>query len=141
MGTSHDADVRPATGGDLVAVMRLLDAAVLEADAAVVSDRIDEGAVLVADGDGRVVGALVLDADADTAHVDAVAVQTERRGRGIGSALVEAAAASVDGDLTAEFDERVRPFYESLGFDVSAADENSENSDRTRLRGRLRGSR
>ena len=127
--------VRPAIEADLVAVMRLLDAAVLEADASVVSDRIDDDAVLVALADSRIVGTLVL---ADT-HVDAIAVQQERRGRGIGTELVEAAAASVDGALTADFDDAVRPFYASLGFDIETKDD--ENSDSDRFDGRLRGTR
>ena len=65
------------------------------------------------ESEARVVGTLVLDGD----HVDAVAVRRARRGRGIGTALVEAA---VDrrGRLTADFDSCVRPFYESLGFEV-----------------------
>lgn len=127
--------VRPATEADLVAVMRLLDAAVLEADASVVSDRIDDDAVLVALADSRIVGTLVL----DDSHVDAIAVQQERRGRGIGTELVEAAAASVDGALTAEFDDTVRPFYASLGFDIET--KAGEQSESDRLSGRLRGTR
>jgi GNAT superfamily N-acetyltransferase len=107
-------EIRPAVEDDLVAVMRLLDAAVLEADASVVSNRIDDEAVLVALADGRIVGTLVL----DDAHVDAIAVQQERRGRGIGSALVDTAAGRVDGPLTVDFDERVRPFYDALGFGI-----------------------
>jgi GNAT superfamily N-acetyltransferase len=134
--TGSSSAVRPATDADLVAVMRLLDAAVLEADARVVGDRIDgdTDTVLVAEADSRVVGALVLDGS----HIDAVAVQKERRGRGIGTDLVAAAAAHVDGGLTADFDEGVRPFYASLGFDI-APKETDEG--RGRFRGRLRGTR
>ncbi|SDL98543.1 Predicted N-acetyltransferase YhbS [Halogranum gelatinilyticum] len=110
--------IRAATADDLVAVMRLFDAAVLEADAGEVGDRISDGSVLVADADGRVVGALALDGS----HVDAVAVQKERRGRGIGRRLVEAAADAVDGALTADFDDSVRPFYDALGFEVERRD-------------------
>lgn len=106
--------IRPADSADLVAVMRLLDAAVLEADASVVRDRIAAESVLVADADGRVVGALVLDGS----HVDAIAVQKERRGRGIGSRLVAAADTVTEEVLTADFDEDVRRFYDSLGFDI-----------------------
>lgn len=111
-------DVRRGTPADLVAVMRLLDAAVLETEASVVSDRLADDSVFVADADGRVVGALVLDGH----HVDAIAVQKERRGRGIGRLLVEAAADHVDGPLTADFDEDVRPFYDALGFAIDCRD-------------------
>ena len=135
-GSDPRPGVRPATDEDLVAVMRLLDAAVLEADASVVRERIDDDSdtVFVADSDSRVVGALVLDGS----HIDAVAVQKERRGRGIGTDLVAAAAAHVDGDLTADFDAQVRPFYASLGFEIAPTETDDA---RGRLRGRLRGTR
>jgi len=60
----------------------------------------------------------VLDGD----HVDAVAVRRRRRGQGIGTALVEAAADRRD-RLTAEFDADLRTFYEGLGFVVEETDE------------------
>ncbi|WP_101295257.1 GNAT family N-acetyltransferase [Halegenticoccus soli] len=122
---SPNATVREADPDDLLDVMRVLDAAMLEADADAVRERIAAGEALVAEADGAVVGALALDGS----RVEAVAVRRTRRGRGIGSALVEAAAVRT-GDLTAEFDPRVRPFYESLGFDVEPRSR--------RLRGRLR---
>jgi len=65
--------------------------------------------------DGTVLGALVLDGD----RIDAVAVRRNRRGQGIGTALVEAAAARRE-RLVAEFDAGVRPFYECLGFAVES---------------------
>jgi GNAT superfamily N-acetyltransferase len=123
--------VREATPDDRLGVRRVLDAAML----AVREDlpkRIDAGDVLVAErseskaeGDQPILGALVLvlrecgDAgNPDTAHVNAVAVRRARRGRGVGSALVRTAAER-HARLTAEFDPDVRPFYESLGFDIS----------------------
>lgn len=112
-GTRRAGTVREAGADDFLPAMRVLDGAMLEVDAATVRERIDEGAVLVATADGRVVGALVCDGD----HVDAVAVRRTRRGRGIGTALVEAAGER-RGRLTADFDPRVRPFYASLGFDI-----------------------
>lgn len=88
----------------------------------------DEAAGRGAAGSGeRVLGALVLEPPAAApgwarergadAHVAAVAVRRRRRGQGIGTALIEAAAARAD-PLTAAFDADRRPFYEALGFDV-----------------------
>lgn len=116
MTPSVSAPIRLAADEDLVPIMRLLDAAVLEADASEVRARIEAEDVLVAESEahGRIVGALVL----DEGHIDAIAVQKERRGRGIGGQLVEAASARVKADLTADFDDRVRPFYASLGFEI-----------------------
>lgn len=105
--------VREATVQDLPDVMNVLDGAVLEADAASVRDRIADDAVLVAVAEERVLGALVLDGN----HVDAVAVRRRRRGQGIGTALVEAAAERRE-RLTAAFDADLRPFYEKLGFEI-----------------------
>ena len=124
--------VRVATVTELPDVMNVLDGAVLEADAARVRDRIAEAAVLVAvagddsqrapsasqTGGERVLGALVLDGD----HIDAVAVRRRRRGQGIGTALV-AAAADRRERLTATFDADLRPFYAGLGFGIEPAEE------------------
>jgi GNAT superfamily N-acetyltransferase len=127
--------------------MGILDAAMLDVDAATVERRIEEDAVLVAAENGRggatersegvspngragseatrerVLGACTLDVQGDgggrddTAHIDAIAVRRRRRDQGVGSALVQAAAERWP-RLTAEFDADHRPFYESLGFDV-----------------------
>lgn len=113
--------VRTGTADDLLAVMRVLDGAMLDVDADDVRERLRErsatNAVLVA-VDDAVVGALVL----EDGHVDAVAVRRSARGDGVGSALVEAAAARVDGALTADFDPRVRSFYEAVGFEIETRD-------------------
>ena len=113
-----DIVVREGTPDELVAVMRILDAGLLEASAEEVREALDVGDCLVADDSGRVVGALVLDGD----YVDSVAVSPSRRGRGIGTTLVRDALAR-RGRLVADFDERVRPFYESLGFDIDDEDD------------------
>lgn len=119
--------VRAATTAECDDAMFLLDAAMLEADAGAVRRRVRAGSVLVAEADGRVVGVCVLDGR----EIQQIAVRRERRGRGIGTSLVVAAADRIDGPLTAEFADRVRPFYESLGFEIR------ETEDGT-LRGRLR---
>lgn len=110
--------VRTASPDERVAVLNVLDGALLATDG--VGERIAAGGVLVAvsdDGVERILGALVLDGD----HIDAVAVRQRRRGQGIGTALVEAAAERRD-RLTAEFDADLRPFYEQSGFDIEATE-------------------
>ena len=118
--------VEPATAADRLDVLRVLDAAMLETDADRVDDRIDAGDVLVARfiRTGAVVGALVATRpEPGRLHVDAVAVRRARRGRGIGSALVAAAAGRAERDdavdaVTAAFDPKLRGFYTDLGFVV-----------------------
>jgi GNAT superfamily N-acetyltransferase len=110
--------VRDATVEDLPAVMNVLDGAVLAVDVETVRASIGRDEALVAVTDEQVLGALVLDGS----HIEAVAVRRRRRGQGIGTALIEAAADRRE-RLTAEFDVAVRPFYESLGFAVESLDE------------------
>lgn len=133
-----DVTVRPAQSRDHLGVMRVLDGGNLESDAATVERRIDQDMVLVAVDDGRVIGALVAvpravdeddptdgDADGDEttadeprgAHVEAVAVRLRRRGQGIGTALMRAAADRWR-PLTADFYPGLSGFYEKLEFDV-----------------------
>lgn len=125
-GVDDRIRVRPADADDHLDVMRVLDGAMLSTDAGTVRKRIGAGAVLVATVEGRVVGALVRDGD----RVTAVATRRRWRGRGVGTTLVSAAATE-QGRLVAAFDPEVRPFYESLGFEIEPAGEND------RLRGRL----
>lgn len=111
-----DVVVRRATPDDRVAVLRVVEGALLDVDADRVREGIAAGEVLVAvAGTGTVVGALVRDG----AHLVAVAVRRGRRRRGIGRALVERALGTT-GRLTAAFEPRVRGFYEALGFEVGA---------------------
>ncbi|PSP56734.1 GNAT family N-acetyltransferase [Halobacteriales archaeon QS_1_67_19] len=142
-GKADDRDyegvsVREATPDDRLGVRRVLDAAMLDVREDL-AERIAAGDVLVvrrcdSDGDASdapILGALVLVPRGGAppfAHVDAVAVRRARRGRGVGTALVRAAAERYP-RLTAEFDREMRPFYESLGFEIAAADDG-------RLRGR-----
>lgn len=111
--TEHAAPVvRPAREEDLTTVMAILEGALLDIAVETVRDRITAGIVLVATEEGKLLGALVL----DDSHITAVAVRPNRRGQGIGTALVE--AASTHGRLTAAFRPEVSEFYESLGFDI-----------------------
>ena len=145
--------IREARSEELPAVATILDAAMLETDD--LRERVRAGDVHVAvvgeAGTGeaenstsvRMLGALVVEPAAvapgwardqgAAGHVAAIAVRRRRRGQGIGTALVEAAAASVGsgGPLTAGFDPDVRPFYEELGFEIVATETG-------RLRGMLR---
>jgi GNAT superfamily N-acetyltransferase len=126
-GPVADVTVREARPAERVAVRGVLDAAMLEPGD--VTGAIEREDVLVAVADGNIVGALVLDPREGGARVESVAVRRARRGQGIGTALVEAAAARA-GRLTADFDPDVRPFYESLGFEI-------EPTDVDRLRGTI----
>lgn len=121
--------VRNGDPDELVAVMRVLDAGLLEMAASEVRERLESGDCLVAETTGRIVGALVLDGD----YVEAVAVSPSRRGRGVGTTLVEAAL-DRQGRLVAEFDAGVSPFYDSLEFAIEPV----ADGDRTdRFRGVL----
>ncbi|WP_049969350.1 GNAT family N-acetyltransferase [Haladaptatus cibarius] len=124
--------VRPATPDEHLSVMRIVDAAMLETDASDVKERIEKGTVLVAEEESRILGTVVLESRNRGAHIDAIAVLRARRGQGIGRELVEAAREQY-GRLTAEFDPKIRPFYESLGFEI----ESVENGTNERFRGTL----
>lgn len=136
---AEGVSIRRATTADRLDILRVLDGAMLEVDTAVLDDRIPAGTVLVAlaerggDRDPVVAGALVTSpvspsdpvdsADGTAVRIEAVAVRQSRRGRGIGSALVEravadAAAAGYD-RLVAEYDVTLRSFYDDLGFHVT----------------------
>lgn len=110
--------VRPATADDLPAVANVIDGAALAVEHDRLRRAVERGDVLVAvaggEPDERILGALALEG----AEIVAVAVRRERRSQGIGTALVEAAAEGRE-RLVAAFDPGVRPFWESLGFDVA----------------------
>lgn len=126
--------IREAREGEFGAVMRVLEGALLEVESDTVRTAIARDDALIAHENGYLRGALVL----KETHVEAVAVVRRHRARGLGSALVEHAAER--GPLTAEFRPAVRPFYESLGFEIeceegtdgAVGDENGR-----RCRGRL----
>lgn len=122
-GTERQVDgrVRDATADEIPAVSNVIDGAAL----AVEHDRLrratERGDALVAvagdEPDERVLGALVLDGP----EIVAVAVRRPRRDQGIGTALVEVAGDRHE-RLVAAFDADVRPFWDSLGFDVAGID-------------------
>jgi ribosomal protein S18 acetylase RimI-like enzyme len=127
MTMSPDAvTVREATTADLPSVLNVLDNGLLAVDVPTLKDAIDDGDVLVAVETETILGALALDG----AEITAVAVRRRRRDQGIGRRLV-AAASERRSRLVAEFDERVRPFWDSLGFEIEPIREGN------RLRGRL----
>lgn len=119
---------REATVDEIPGIANVLDGAALAVDHDRLRERVRGGDALVAVRSGAssapVLGALVLDGE----RVAAVAVRPNRRGQGIGSALVESARNRRD-RLTAEFDAELRPFYERLAFAVEPA------GDPARLRG------
>ncbi len=127
MTVADEIVIRTATADDELAVRRVIDGAMLEVPQSL-TNLLESEQALVAVAD-RVVGVLVLvrpaAADVPTlaptdeaSHIASVAVRRRRRGSGIGAALVRTAAERVSVPLTAEFRPSVRPFYESLGFDI-----------------------
>ncbi|MFC7176473.1 GNAT family N-acetyltransferase [Halosegnis marinus] len=108
-------NVREARPDERLAVRSIFDVAMLQ-----VPDLLSME-LLVAVEDDRVLGAAAVEADGigDPGEVHAVAVRPRRRGQGIGTALVAAAEERWD-PVVAEFDERVRPFYDALDFEVEA---------------------
>lgn len=117
-------NVRRGHAGELTAILTVLDAGNLDVSSAAVRTGLADGRVFVAVEGDRVLGALLLvaSADAEAREIDAVAVRPGRRGQGIGTALVRAAADCHD-RLVANFDAGVRPFWVSLGFEVESAGE------------------
>lgn len=110
-------NVRPAAREEYDAVTAILDAAALQTDPDRTREAIAADRALVAVTAGRVLGvAVCVPAERGGVRIDAIAVRRRRQDQGIGTALVEAAAARY-GRLVAEFDERVWPFYESLSFE------------------------
>ncbi|MFB6152872.1 MAG: GNAT family N-acetyltransferase [Halodesulfurarchaeum sp.] len=109
--------IRTAQPDDLRLVMTVLDGANLAMDVETVRRRLRRGRVLVA-VEGTIVGTLVTVPRDRGAHIEAIAVRRRRRGQGLGTDLVRAAAERW-GRLTARFDPAVRGFYRSVGFDIS----------------------
>lgn len=116
--------VRPARAGELATAMTVFDTGGLEIDAERVRAGLSDDRLLVAVEGGQVLGTLLLVAGTNpgTAEIEAVAVRRARRGQGVGTALVGAAADRYD-RLVAGFDGRVRPFWASQGFDIEVGSE------------------
>ena len=149
-GTVQQPDgviVAPAEPDDRLDVLRIVDAAMLEVDADTLADRIGAGDVFVAraEATGTVVGALtVVRSEPDEATIEAVAVRRERRGRGIGSALVATATHTLASErgverVTATFEPSLLGLYTDLGF--VTGDEGSERKRNTGERKRNTGER
>lgn len=132
-GRTDEISIREADEDDVVPALRVVEGALLDVEADRVRERAAAGELLVADRDGSVVGAIVLDSGTDerpdAAHVLAVAVTRQRRSGGIGTTLVEAAADRHD-RLTADFRPEVKGFWEALRFEIRAGE-----SDGSRLHG------
>lgn len=113
--------IRPATQAEAQSVLGLIEASMLEIDAETIADLLAEtidGTVLVATAhdEGPILGAIVV----QNRRIEAIAVRPKRRGQGVGTALVRAAAERTEDTLVAECDSDVVPFYEQLGFDVES---------------------
>jgi len=143
---SDQVSIRHGDPTDKLAVVRLFDAAMLDTDTDRLSRQLTatDGLVLIATREATPVGAIALDAaatsdeervdvssnrvavdstrvdgDTDPVRITAIAVRRRRRDRGIGRALIEAAADRVaPRPLTARFDANVRPFYDACGFEI-----------------------
>ena len=124
-------NLRTADPDDLADVMGVIDGANLELGAETVSERIGTDEVLVAEEGGPVLGALVAESHDGWAYIEAIAVRRSRRGKGLGTTLVQTATERF-GPLIADFDDDLRLFYQSLGFQVEPLSEG-------RFRGRLGG--
>jgi len=121
--------IRTAIPDDLDAILQILDAAALETDRKLTRESVAAGRTVVAVEEGRLLGAAVCSPAESGVQIDAIAVRKRRQAQGVGTALVEVIVEDHK-CVIAEFDERVRPFYESLGFEIEPTSD-----------GRLRGSR
>ena len=120
-------NVREARPDEHLAVRSIFDVAMLDLP------DFPAKKLLVAAEDDRVLGGMAVETDGfgERGEIHAIAVRPRRRGQGVGSRLVGEAERRWN-PVVAEFDERVRPFYEALGFDI-------ESTDGDRFRGRKPG--
>lgn len=102
------------------AIMNVLDGADLAVSPTRVEELLATDHVLVSESEsGTVIGALVAVPRSSGAHVEGIAVRPGRRGQGVGSALLEAAAARWD-RVTADFEPGLGEFYRTNGFEVTS---------------------
>lgn len=119
-------NVREARRNEIDEIHSIIEATMLELDPDLIQSILSSqtnGSVLVAvdSHEGPILGAIVV----QEGHVVAIAVRPNRRGQGIGSELIIAAARRTDDPLTATFDPAVAPFYERLGFELEPIEETS----------------
>jgi GNAT superfamily N-acetyltransferase len=119
--SSRPLELRPAMAEERSAAMNVLDGAMLR------TDRVAVGGLWVALEEGRVIGAAMLAGD----RIDAIAVRRRRRGAGVGSALVEALARSVD-RLVVDCGPSVAPFWAQLDFDLETLPDGRRRGNRGR---------
>ena len=141
---SDQVSIRRGDPTDRLAVVRLFDAAMLDTEFDRLSRQLTgtDGVVLIATREETPVGAIALDyspasdekrvavdstrvdGDTDPVWITAIAVRRRRRDRGIGRALIVAAAERVaPRPLAAGFDEGVRSFYAACGFEIGPRDD------------------
>jgi GNAT superfamily N-acetyltransferase len=108
-------DIREARPDEHLTVRSIFDVAMLD-----VPD-FPAKKLIVAAADDRVLGGMAVETDGfgERGEIHAIAVRPRRRGQGVGSQLVGEAERRWD-PVVAEFDERVRPFYEALDFDIES---------------------
>jgi len=116
--------IRTGSAEDRLECLRVLDGAVLAVETETLEGRLENGDLLLATDDSRVVGVLAIDPETDsqeTVRVTNVAVRRARQNQGIGTALIEAAVARW-GAVIAGFHRSKRPFYRSLGFEIECSE-------------------
>jgi len=129
--------IRRGVSDDFLDVIRLFDAGVLETDASRVKDQLAgrDGFVRIASVDETPIGAIAVaktppesvdisDEFDEIRHITAIAVRKTRQNRGIGRALVTAAASVVaPRALSAFFEKGLQPFYLACGFEIHERDD------------------
>ncbi|MFB6185480.1 MAG: GNAT family N-acetyltransferase [Halobacteriaceae archaeon] len=109
--------IRTAVKSELPRVLFLLESGLLSVSMGEIAHQIHSEQVLVALSDDNIIGVIVVSPDGEIAEIDHIIVQKDHRNEGIGRNLVSRAC-NRWGPLTAEFRAAVKPFYQSLGFDI-----------------------